>query len=125
MCSPSQSLYTAAMALNNMGVSLLECARHSESIEAFGEALGLMRKLSENHSEQELQIPCSAIEAKLEKVSHSLSHCLSPVHGKQEKAQTSFGVISLEDSATAVRSCLPKCHPFFQSLLDSHRAHDR
>jgi hypothetical protein len=83
MCLSSQSLYTAAMALNNMGISLLERARHSESIEAFGEALGLMRKLSENLSEQELQISCSAIEAKLEKVSHNLSRCLSPVNGKK------------------------------------------
>jgi hypothetical protein len=103
---PFQSLNTAAMALNNMGVALLERARHSESIKAFGEALGLMRELSENRSEQELQIACSAIEAKLGKIIRDLSRCLSSVDGDKEKEPTRFCVISLKDSATAVRSCL-------------------
>jgi hypothetical protein len=102
--TPFEQLYSAAMALNNMGVSLLERSCHDEAMEAFGDALSLIQEISVSPS-SERKIPPSEVEAKIDKASHILARCL---HNDKDDSRARFCIISQEDSTSAIRSYLQK-----------------
>jgi hypothetical protein len=105
--TPFEQLYSASMALNNMGVSLLERSCHDEAMEAFGDALSLIQEISIAPSGR--NIPPSEVEAKIDKASHNLARCL---HKGKDDSRASFCIISQEDSASAIRSYLQKNDTF-------------
>jgi hypothetical protein len=104
-----QKAYTAAIALNNMGVSLLERRCYRQAMEAFSDAMTVMREISMLHKEPSNMVykrpslrPSYTNDAKLQKAIYNLAHCqrdVDPDH--KSDSHINFCVLT-ERGCTAV-----------------------
>ena len=74
----TQKAYSTAIALNNVGVSLLERHSYDHALEAFNEAVMTMRKVvSEDRTPGAVDFCPVALGASLQKARHNLRTCIS------------------------------------------------
>jgi tetratricopeptide (TPR) repeat protein len=96
-----KTVYTAAMALNNMGVSLVERGRHSEAIDALKEATVLLRQLAQD----EIRLSSSAnIYKTLGNAYYNIYRCQTDI--QSSIVSQGLCVITEEEIAAVIRKSL-------------------
>jgi hypothetical protein len=112
MSTSLQREHTVAIALNNVGVSLLERGSYHESMEAFRDAVSVMNEISATSHQQKISrkrpISSSALDAKLRKANYSLSVC-DPV----QDSNMTFCVLTEEESESVIGVALQDETTFF------------
>jgi hypothetical protein len=105
---PLQRAYTVAIALNNMGVSLLERDCYEQAMETFQDAVCVMKEISTSSSRQQEEprkrptISASILDAKLQKASCNLSRTSFEAHN----SKINFCVLTEEESAAVIGAAL-------------------
>jgi hypothetical protein len=114
MSTPLQRAYAVAITLNNMGVYLLERGCCDAAMEAFRDAISVMREISPTTEQKETETEerplFSILDAKLHKANYNLAHC-----DTSKRAGMDVCVITEEESAHVVGEALQDEHSFFNS----------
>jgi hypothetical protein len=112
MSTTLQRAYTAAIALNNVGVSLLERGSYLQATEAFQDAMNVMKEISATCAEQgsrKRPLAFSTLDAKLHKASYNLATCV------KDDSRMNFCVLTEEDSPAVITKALQDKNTFFYS----------
>jgi tetratricopeptide (TPR) repeat protein len=110
-----QRAYTVAIALNNMGVSLLERGSYHQAMETFQDAISVMEEISASFSEQEMSrkraLNFSTLDAKLRKATYNLAKC----DAVKDNSDMNFCVLTEDESPAVVAAALQDESMFFDS----------
>jgi hypothetical protein len=110
-----QRAYTVAIALNNLGVSLLERDSYPEAKEAFQDAISVMMEISAKCEEQKMStkrsLSSSTLDAKIRKASYNLSNCAAV----KDDSKIKFCVFTKEESAAVTGAALQDENMFYDS----------
>jgi hypothetical protein len=109
-----QRAYTAAIALNNVGVSLLERGSCLQAREAFLDAMNVMKEISIICAEQvsgKRPLAFSTLDAKLHKASCNLANCVAV----KDDLRMNFCVLTEEESPAVIAAALQDENMFFNS----------
>jgi hypothetical protein len=112
MSTSLQRAYTVAITLNNMGVYLLEHGCYSEAMEAFQDAISVMREISTTTQQKVTgELPLfSTIDEKVQKANYNFAHCKS-----SKGAEMKFCVLTEEESTPVIWEALKDENTFFNS----------
>jgi hypothetical protein len=118
MSTPLQRAYTVGITLNNMGVYLLEHGCYDAALEAFRDAINVMREISsiseqketETETETEERPLFSTLDGKLHKANYNLAHC-----DASKRAEMDVCVLTEEESAPVIGEALQEENLFFNS----------
>jgi tetratricopeptide (TPR) repeat protein len=110
-----QRAYTVAIALNNMGVSLLERGSYDQAMETFQDAISVMTEITASSTEQEMPrkrpLGFSTLDAKLRKATYNLANCDTAKHD----SKMNFCVLTGDESPAVVAAALQNENMFFDS----------
>jgi hypothetical protein len=123
MVTSFQRAYTTAIALNNMGVSLLERRCYNQAVDAFGDAVTVMRKVfrysqgspAKASKPRRLCGP-STLDFMLQKARYNLANCQRDFDsGQKSDSQMNFCIITEEGFAAVIRTVLQDTDTFASS----------
>jgi len=98
MTTSLESMYTAAMALNNIGISLLQRGADDEAVQAMSFAVVLIRDISKVSSSEPAGLSTTRLDEILKKTNQSLAMCQqSNDSPSTESMRDGFQVITHED----------------------------
>jgi hypothetical protein len=104
--------HTVAIALNNAGVSLLERGYYNEAMEAFQDAVSVMKEISATSPQQKISrkrlLSSSVLDAKLRKADCNLSVC-----DAVNDSNMTFCVLTEEESEAVIGVALQDITTFF------------
>jgi hypothetical protein len=114
--SSLQRTFTAAIALNNTGVSLLERGSYPEAKEAFKNAISVMQEISASREKQDeasrnRPFSSSALDAKLHKAYYNLANCAAV----KDDSKMKFCVFTEEESAAVIGAAVQDEDMFYDS----------
>jgi tetratricopeptide (TPR) repeat protein len=115
MSNSLQRAYTVAIALNNMGVSLLERGAYHQAMETFQGAISVMEEIAASCAEQEMSrkrpLNFSTLDAKLLRATYNLANC----DAVKNDSKMRFCVLTEDEIPAVVVAALQDETMFFDS----------